>query len=337
MKIQPKTTQLPPTESKKSFVNRFKESASQTIQKTKDAVVEQGNKLRSALRREHNTSTHHAKEHQAQELVGSESKAFDQRYAQTGGSLQRTNIMNRPSPVLVSDPAQSKVSSEPDSPPDAPSTTPVNGLDPAAIHMNQFDGDPNGSNSDCGPTSMAMALQGVGLTPEGANANASTVDTVQAMRQSMYPDDPAQDGVTVNENGETVRADSEHSQWTTFSALITGAEAAGAEVNQIRPDTGEIAESVQNGNPVVVNGNPGEDGGGWADSYNSGHFITVSGYNAETETFTINDPLDNAPREVSSEELSNYMEGWSWRALEVSNPNASSSPAPVSPLSPQPI
>lgn len=407
MKIQPKTPQhLPPKP-----VEGPKESTGQALNKSKDTATQQGAKLRAQLQRAQHSSTTHADDNKGHDLVGSENKRLDKRFARTNNSIQSTNIMNRPSPVMsrpspvqtplteaggggathtvqpgdtlsgiaaqhgvnwqdlathngienpnalqigqnleipgannAQQPAVSNTPAQPVTPTEPTATSsaptgqpPLHGLDPNSIHMNQFDGDPNGSNSDCGPTSMAMALQGVGLSPEGADINSSTVDTVQAMRQSMYPDDPAQDGVTVNENGETVRNDAEHSQWTNFTGLITGAEAAGAEVNQIAPNTDDIATAVQSGHPVVVNGNPGADGGGWSDSYNSGHFITVSGYNPETETFTINDPLDNAPREVSKDDLSNYMEGWSWRALEISNPNSSAAPPTLHPGTTGPI
>lgn len=202
-------------------------------------------------------------------------------------------------------------------------------LSSTSIHMNQFEGDPNGRNGDCGPTAMAMALKAVGLTPEGASANDSTVDTVQAMRHSMYPDDESRDGVTHHPDGSITRNDDEHGTWTGNAALRTGAEAAGANVHVIDADTADIATAVQQGQPVVVNGNPGADGGDWS-TYNDGHFITVSGYNPTDKTFTINDPLEYAPRQISEDQLSEYMNGWSSTATAISAPTTSEAPTPIS-------
>ncbi|HAA53542.1 MAG TPA: hypothetical protein DCE42_02230 [Myxococcales bacterium] len=327
-RVAPKPIQESPkqTPEKKNLFGRIKDTANKTLQKTKETVSKQSEKIRNVFQKSENSSTSHVADDKARELVGSSTRQADAHFARlhttqntqatipgAGGGGGTTSIQGDETlngTTLTTD--------------DTP--VPAGPIDAESIHMNQYDGDPNSSNADCGPTSMSMALRAVGLAPEGATHNDSTVDTVQAMRQSMYPDDASMDGVTVDAEGEVVRNDAEHSQWTTFTGLITGAEAAGATVTQIAPNTDEIAESVQNGHPVVVNGNPGEDGGGWSDSYNSGHFITVSGYNEETETFTINDPLDDGPREVSKEDLDNYMEGWSWRALSISNPNASNLP-----------
>jgi uncharacterized protein YvpB len=202
-------------------------------------------------------------------------------------------------------------------------------LSSTSIHMNQFEGDPNGRNGDCGPTAMSMALKAVGLTPEGASTNDSTVDTVQAMRHSMYPDDESRDGVTHHPDGSITRNDDEHGTWTGNAALRTGAEAAGANVHVIDADTADIATAVQQGQPVVVNGNPGADGGDWS-TYNDGHFITVSGYNPTDKTFTINDPLEYAPRQISEDQLSEYMNGWSSTATAISAPTTSETPTPIS-------
>lgn len=384
----------------KGMFDRLKDTAGQTIQKTKEVASKAGEKIRALFRGNQNSFTTHAADNKANTLLGRNTSQVDVNFAQSraqqtqvqaqhsfntappsapslstpttqttatsqtapgagGGGETHTvqpgdtlsgiaaqhniqwqdlaahNGIQNPNALQVgqvlqipdaqtTNATQDTTNTNQSAAPTAPTTTttsPNNGLHPEGMHMNQFDGDPNGSNADCGPTSMAMALRGVGLSPNGIDGNASTVDTVQAMRQSMYPNDAGRDGVTVNAQGETVRSDAEHSGWTNFGALITGAEAAGAQVEQIAANSDDVARAVQQGMPVVVNGNPGTDGGGWSNSYNDGHFITVSGYNPENETFTINDPLDNGPREVSKEQLDSYMEGWSSRALAISNPN----------------
>jgi len=178
-----------------------------------------------------------------------------------------------------------------------------NKIDPQAIHMNQFEEDPNGRNADCGPTSLAMALNGVGLEPKGADENSSNLDTITAARSSMYTDS---EGNTVNadkdgvdENG--VRVEGEHSTYTTLTAIERGAENSGANAEQIG-GMDNVTQQIQDGNPVVLLGQgtiPPSD-------YKDGHYVTVSGYNSETGKYIVNDPTGKGPVEVSRDDLMNY-------------------------------
>ncbi len=184
-----------------------------------------------------------------------------------------------------------------------------NKINSNAIHMNQFEGDPNGRNADCGPTSLAMALKGVNLTPGGAEANASTVDTIQASRQAMYTnsdgkpivtdqfDSTIKDGVDSNGN----RVDSEHSTFTTLEAIKRGAENSGATAEKIT-GLNSVNSQLNEGHPVVLLGK----GTIPASDYKDGHFVTVSGYDEKTGMYMVNDPTGKGPVQCTKEDLEKY-------------------------------
>lgn len=184
-------------------------------------------------------------------------------------------------------------------------------VDPEAIHMTQVadpvynpGGDP--SNADCGPTSLAMGLAALGLDPPGDDGS-SVQNRIDRTREAMYGGvDGSRDGV----NADGSRNDGEHSGWTDFAGIRRGAERSGADTYDVH-NSNEVAQAVSQGHPVVLAGNPnmpGSYGERAGIGYDGGHFITVSGYDPETDTFTINDPLSHdGPIQVSRSELDAYM------------------------------
>lgn len=197
---------------------------------------------------------------------------------------------------------------------------PVSSVDQAAsLQINQFDAEKqvggDGVNSNCGPTSLVMALRGLGLSLPGGAAASKAGELVDLARKVMTQDN-SRDGVT--SSGK--RAEYEHNFYTDFDDLKRGARAAGASARMIAEDAQSILSALRSGARVIVSGtfsgksnlpwtgDRGPDNNG-APGNATKHIVTVSGYNQETGRFIINDPARRTPVEVTGTQLENFMSG----------------------------
>ena len=168
-------------------------------------------------------------------------------------------------------------------------------IDPEAIHMTQVANatyNPGGRSRsrDCGPTSLAMALSALGLEVPG-DSGGSVQERINRTREVM--------GAPGSGN-------------TDLQQIEAGARASGADTRYVS-GLAQISEAVANGEPVVLLGNTmngGSYGSRTGIDSNGGHFITVSGYDPQTDSYTINDPLSHGgPIQVSASELESYANG----------------------------
>ncbi len=174
---------------------------------------------------------------------------------------------------------------------------------PDSIHMTQVYDEtynPNGAmtSADCGPTSLAMGLEYLGLNPDG-----SVQDKIDSARKGMG--DPSRDGY--DEDGN--RLEEEHHTYTDVDDMRRSAQAAGATTYDVST-MDDLITHVSQGHPVVLGGQgAGSIYGSQNDvDYEGGHFITVSAYDPETGMFTINDPLSHkGPIKVTREQLGQFQ------------------------------
>lgn len=180
------------------------------------------------------------------------------------------------------------------------------GLNPERIHMTQvFDRQYNRGgaprSADCGPTSLAMGLEALGLNPSG-----SVQDKIDAARLAMFRGaDASRDGFDVAGN----KSQAEHGTSTNISDWRRGARAAGARVSDVR-SVADVAREVSQGHPVMLAGrNAGNIyGRGHGITFNGGHAILVSGYDRASGTFILNDPLAHGgPIRVHRAQLAAFL------------------------------
>jgi hypothetical protein len=184
-------------------------------------------------------------------------------------------------------------------------------------HINQFlaelqvGGD--GRNSNCGPTSLVMALHQLGLRVAGETSDTSDGEDVDLARRSMVASS-ARDGVDANGN----RVEGEHSTYTNFSDLARGAAAAGAKSQIIKASAAGIQSALQNGASVIASGTfvgkyplpwTGDRGidNNSAPGAATAHLIEVSSYDPSSNTFTIDDPARSQAAQVSAASLEHFM------------------------------
>jgi len=161
--------------------------------------------------------------------------------------------------------------------------------------------------SDCGPTSVAMALGALGLLPHPSPADAEK--TIDAMRDAA------------------LGYDSTKSQNTGNGQLVKAIEANGGVATTVRPLTVEaIDASIAAGHPMIVGS--GTTWSAWGKSQSAagdylnhrdpgGHFVTVMG-KAPNGNYVIADPLSRTGAiEVSPAQLKTLLSG-AWDGVEVS-------------------
>ncbi len=170
--------------------------------------------------------------------------------------------------------------------------------DPRSVHLTQvsskFNKSASSGNRDCGPASVAMALHLLGIKVRGERGSGQKViDAARALT-----------GV------------GERSSATTNLDLERALGASGAST-QTLSSVSEVRSAVESGKPVILNGNPGAPGA-YGKRFGSdkmvpfdgAHWIVVSGYDTEKDSFIINDPLSKAGAvKVSAKELRAYMGG----------------------------
>ncbi len=164
------------------------------------------------------------------------------------------------------------------------------------------------STTNCGPTSLAMALRTAGQMPEGLTPE-QQIDYARAL---MYPDS---DSIThIEVDGQQIpQLDQDHT-FTDISAITRGAQ--GVELGGLQ-GTGwaSIDNALAAGNPVVCPGNVSTD---WKNQFpdpsayhfeGSGHFISVLG-RTEDGQYLVADPLyPNGVVEMSREQLATFFQG----------------------------
>ncbi|MBL8950501.1 MAG: C39 family peptidase [Myxococcaceae bacterium] len=174
-----------------------------------------------------------------------------------------------------------------------------------AAFINQFSSDPNGSNGNCGFTSALMTLRLLGIDTSGLGGNTYE----QAMRLRAL--------------GGAGTVD------TTFSnpsQVVASLNAAGARAAIVRNTWGAdklaavdvMRQAFLSGEPMafVCCGNP-ELGWPALGTYDGGHFVTVAGYDPATDTFTVLDPLQGGPIQVTADQLAAYLSADNSEAGEV--------------------
>ena len=162
-------------------------------------------------------------------------------------------------------------------------------------HIAQFKGkylsDGPSMRPNCGPASVTMALRMIGLDIPGFNGQRSEAVL-----------DKARVIATGTNNTSVGTTDTE------LERVIDASGAKWSESNNLD----EMLGWVKQGIPVVLSGNPSR---AWNSRYSSdqvypfdgGHWVTVSGYDAKTGYYVVNDPLSQiGPIYVSKQELSNY-------------------------------
>jgi len=172
--------------------------------------------------------------------------------------------------------------------------------EPEWVHLTQFTSDvvpdalPHG-NSNCVPTSTAIALRMVGLDVPGFHGE-DTQAVISGARMIATGKLEHQDGMWLEDNMRAMRQ-------------------AGATVRPTH-SADDMLAAVRSGQVAVVAGNANQDNT-WYGAWNSpntpksdvqGHAITVSRYNAARDTYTVNDPEFEAPIYATKEELRSFMD-----------------------------
>jgi hypothetical protein len=187
------------------------------------------------------------------------------------------------------------------------------------LQINQFAADKemggDGANSNCGPTSLVMALRGLGLSIKGEGEVTSNGAAVDLARRMMVADN-SRDGV----DSKGRRAEGEQNSFTDFDDLARGVQAAGGKSEMISESASSIRSALMSGAKVIVSGTfVGKSTLPWtgdrgpdnrkAPGGATMHIVAVTGYNAQTNSFIINDPARLRPIEVSGGQLESFMEG----------------------------
>ncbi len=171
-----------------------------------------------------------------------------------------------------------------------------------------YNPDGKSSTTNCGPTSLAMALNTAGQMPEGLTPE----QQIDYARSLMYPDSTPTSYVEVD--GQQIPQLDQDGEFTDISAITRGAQEL--ELGGLQ-GTGwaAIDNALASGQPVVC---PGNVSSTWesqfpsADAYHaegSGHFIAVLG-RTEDGKYLVADPLyAGGVVEMSREQLATFFQG----------------------------
>lgn len=152
-------------------------------------------------------------------------------------------------------------------------------------------------NTNCGPTSLAMALSALGLTPPGLTPGATVENWIDASRMAM-------------------RGDTNDYELTSDDDVLRGALQSGARAWKVQ-DLTSLDRALDAGALVVLAGNPAAYAGRFDSNtlrgFDGGHFILVAGRSGDR--YVINDPLSRVGAlTVTADELSRYMGYRNWNA-----------------------
>ncbi|MEW5741521.1 MAG: hypothetical protein AB1938_21555 [Myxococcota bacterium] len=191
--------------------------------------------------------------------------------------------------------------------PTVPPRTPEVPTDLGGVMVNQFVGDSDGRNANCGFASSLMALKALGVDSPALRGLSSDYERAMKLR-------------ALGGGGSNDRA------WGTVSQVVKGLNAAGANASAVPNTWGSnkaaavdvMRQAFLSGEATafVVAGNPAL---GWKDqvSYDGGHFVTVASYDAKTDTFTVLDPVARQPFQVRPEQLAAYLKDGNAEAGEL--------------------
>jgi hypothetical protein len=125
----------------------------------------------------------------------------------------------------------------------------------------------DGSNANCGPTSVAMALEAQGLSLPaipGIEGNGTAGDQVQRARFHMYSGaDNGRDGVVLKDANDPSQGyqyapmkgtGNENSTYTGFSGVQRAVEAAGGKAEYIPATSAGVEQAISEGKAVVISG-----------------------------------------------------------------------------------
>lgn len=178
----------------------------------------------------------------------------------------------------------------------APATTAAPTRDYWSVHLSQYRNrfNPNGPAMapNCGPASVAMALRMIGLDVPGAQG--------------------ARDQRVIDRARIIATGRNDTRVGTTDTELERVVNAAGGRWSE-STNLEQLLGWARQGTPVILAGNPSQ---AWNRRYSSGqvypfdggHWVVVSGYDARTGWYVVNDPLSAiGPIYVSREELATYF------------------------------
>lgn len=171
-------------------------------------------------------------------------------------------------------------------------------------------------SENCGPTSLAMSLDRIELTPPYYPPGGSAQELIDASRYAMFSDrdgtslNVEKDGVEFNpETGEWIRVQEEHMTLTNLEDVERGARNSGAATTRLA-SLEDVNWALDQHEPVVLAGNPALPGA-WGErmemDYDGGHFVMVTDYNDAGE-YKLHDPLlADGPVDISSYELKSFL------------------------------
>lgn len=179
---------------------------------------------------------------------------------------------------------------------------------PQSVHITQEadarynrGGNPDPNNGDCGPASLVMGLDMLGLHTPGRTVQ----ERINNSRLNMNRSQPEQDGLTPDGRF----SNKEHGRATSYGQIIRGAEAAGARGRFVR-ELRDVRSAVEAHSPVMALGNPQASGsyGRRAHIEAEQHIVAITGYDQVSGRYTINDPLRHeGPLEITASELQAFM------------------------------
>ncbi|MBN2359452.1 MAG: C39 family peptidase, partial [Deltaproteobacteria bacterium] len=177
--------------------------------------------------------------------------------------------------------------------------------------FNQYYDKSNVSNN-CGPTSLAMALQVAGKMPPGLNSE----QQIDYARGLMYPnlDERSYKHVT-DANGKEVRLLDNDSDLTNIDEVVTGAAQAGITTSHEK-GWNELDAALNAGQTAVVEGNISGtwrsqfSNSGVAGSYaggGNGHFIAVLGKTSDGNYLVADPMFSGGAVEMSRDQLAVFF------------------------------
>lgn len=160
-------------------------------------------------------------------------------------------------------------------------------------YISQLQGQPS-QYVDCGPTSTLMALlQKGGTLPDSYNDQ----DQSSAIQELRW---------------EAGRGDQEFLYTTDIMQLLANHGVQGTQYGPYsweHPDADEVVQAIKGGKSAIVLTQTGVIANEISDP-GYGHFVYVSGYNARTRTFTINDPVHSSRKsfQATEQQLRNIID-----------------------------
>lgn len=181
-----------------------------------------------------------------------------------------------------------------------PPAAPPIASDPNRFFISQvrdprYNPDAPSGNTNCGPTSLAMALKALGLQPPGLSNPGNPEAWIEATRMAM-------------------EGDTDSFKLTSDDDVLRGALKSGAQAEKVSGLQG-VEQAVSEGKLVAVAGNPVAYENRLSNDqyahFNGGHFILVSAI--QGDQVTVEDPMSHMGSfTISRDELARYMgfQGW---------------------------